>query len=41
MICLYNQIINSTVPISRDKTLKILKPEYVGLVLSELQKQIS
>jgi hypothetical protein len=41
MICLYNQIINPTVPISRDKTLKILKPEYVGLVLSELQKQIS
>lgn len=41
LICLYNQINNPTVPISKDKNLKILKPEYVGLVLSELRKQIS
>lgn len=40
LVCLYNQIINPIAPISKDKTLKILKPEYVGLVLSELQKQI-
>lgn len=41
LVCLYNQIINPTIPINRDKNLKILKAEYVGLVLSELQKQIS
>lgn len=40
LICLYNQISNPVEPINKDKTLKLLKPEYVGLVLSELQKQI-
>jgi hypothetical protein len=40
IVCLYNQVINPLAPLNPDTNLKLLKTEYVGLVLSELQKQI-
>ena len=40
VVCLYNQVINPLLPLAQYSVLKILKTKYVGLVLSELQKQI-
>lgn len=40
LICLYNEITNPFKPIKSKDVLKVLKPQYVGLVLSEIQKQL-
>jgi hypothetical protein len=40
LVCLYNEIYNPFQSIKSKSVLKILKPEYVGLVLSEIQKQV-
>ena len=41
LICLYNQVSNPLLPLKPENKLKLLKSEYVGLVLSELMKQNS
>ena len=40
MVCLYNNTINPFTPIKSKTVLKVLKGEYVGLVLTELRKQL-
>jgi hypothetical protein len=40
LICLYNNTINPFEPIKSKTILKVLKSEYVGLVLTEIKKQI-
>ena len=40
-ICTYNQIQNPLKPIEPGTEIKILKSEYVGSILEELNKQIS
>ena len=39
VVCLYNKNINPFKSLKSNTTIKVLKPQYVGLVLSELQKQ--
>lgn len=38
--CLYNKEVNPFAKLKSNTTIKLLKPQYVGLVLSELQKQM-
>jgi hypothetical protein len=38
-ICMYNQIINPLKDVEPGTEIKILKPEYIGSVLTELKKQ--
>jgi hypothetical protein len=40
LVCLYNGTINPFKPLKSKTVLKVLKGEYVGLVLSEIKKQI-
>jgi hypothetical protein len=40
LVCLYNGTINPFTPLKSKTVLKVLKGEYVGLVLSEIKKQI-
>jgi len=39
IICLYNKEINPFKQLKSNTSIKLLKPQYVSLVLSELQKQ--
>jgi hypothetical protein len=41
LVCLYNKTINPFKPLKTKTTLKILKPPYVSLVLSEIKKQLN
>lgn len=41
LVCLYNETINPIKPINKEKTLKVIKPQYVSIVLSEIKKQLN
>jgi len=41
LVCVYNQIVDATKRPKPGTTLKLLKKEYVGVVLSELTKQVN
>jgi len=41
LVCVYNQIVDATKRPIPGTTLKLLKKEYVGVILSELNKQIN
>lgn len=40
LVCLYNQNINPFKPLKSKTKLKVLKSKYVGMVLSEIKKQV-